>query len=144
MNWLTPAKVSERSGLPVSTLHFYEGGGLIRSIRTAGNQRRYHQSVLRRLGIIAFAQSLGISLAEIGLALEPLPQDRPVSSADWRAMADSWAADLDRRITGLSRLRERLVDCIGCGCLSTETCPLRNPEDRLARLGKGPRRLLAD
>ncbi len=142
MHWLTPGKISQRSGLPVSTLHFYEAQGLIRSLRTDGNQRRYHQSVLRRLGIISFAQKFGIPLAGIRDAMADLPQDRPLSAADWERLATSWADDLDRRIAGLARLRESLTDCIGCGCLSTEACPLRNPDDRLARLGKGPRRLL--
>lgn len=144
MQELTVGELSERSGVAVSALHFYEQKGLIGSWRTAGNQRRYHRGTLRRVGIIQFGQSLGISLAEIGEALDCLPKDRGPSAEDWRRLSQAWAEKLDARIAGLQRLRERLTDCIGCGCLSTETCPLRNPEDRLAAGGKGPRRLLAD
>jgi MerR family redox-sensitive transcriptional activator SoxR len=141
---LTVGEVAARSGVAVSALHFYEAKGLIGSRRTAGNQRRYPPGTLRRVGIIHFGQSLGIPLAEIGEALDTLPKDRAPSPEDWRRLSQDWAARLDRRIEGLMRLRASLTDCIGCGCLSTEKCPLRNPGDRLAALGKGPRRLLED
>ena len=48
----------------------------------------------------------------------------------------------DPGIADLTRMKGLLEDCIGCGCLSMEKCPLRNPEDRLARMGAGPRRLM--
>jgi len=144
MQELTVGELSERSGVAVSALHFYEQKGLIGSWRTSGNQRRYPRGMLRRVAIIQFGQSLGISLAEIGQALEHLPKDRGPSAEDWRRLSQAWADKLDARIAGLQRLRERLTDCIGCGCLSTESCPLRNPEDSLAASGKGPRRLVAD
>lgn len=139
---LSIGEVSARSGVAISAIHFYERKGLIGSWRTAGNQRRYPSGTLRRLGIIQFGQSLGISLAEIGDALRALPDDRLPSAEDWRGLAEAWAGRLDKRIEGLQRLRDRLTDCIGCGCLSTEKCPLRNPDDRLAAGGKGPRRLV--
>lgn len=62
---LSVGEVAARSGLAVSTLHFYERKGLIKSWRTAGNQRRYPRDVLRRLGIIRVAQNMGIPLAQI-------------------------------------------------------------------------------
>lgn len=143
MKQMTVGEISTRSGVAVSALHFYEARGLIGSWRTPGNQRRYPPGTLRRVGIIQFGQSLGIPLAEIAAALEQLPKDRAPVAEDWRRLSEAWAERLDARIAGLQRLRERLTDCIGCGCLSTETCPLRNPEDRLGAGGKGPRRLLA-
>ncbi len=57
---LTVGEVAERSGVAVSTLHFYEAKGLIRSNRTRGNQRRYPRSVLRRVAVIKVAQRTGI------------------------------------------------------------------------------------
>ncbi len=62
---LTPGEVAERAGVAVSALHFYEREGLIDSERTAGNQRRYHRDVLRRISFIRVSQGLGISLAAI-------------------------------------------------------------------------------
>ena len=70
MKELTVGQVAARSGVAVSALHFYETRGLIRSHRTAGNQRRYGRDVLRRVAVIRVAQEVGISLAEIGAALE--------------------------------------------------------------------------
>lgn len=141
---MTVGEVSARSGVAVSALHFYEAKGLIGSWRTKGNQRRYWPGTLRRVGIIQFGQSLGIPLAEIKEALDTLPRDRAPLADDWERLSSAWARKLDQRIAQLSRLRDALTDCIGCGCLSTELCPLRNPEDRLAQTGKGPRRLLGD
>ncbi|TIW16331.1 MAG: MerR family DNA-binding transcriptional regulator, partial [Mesorhizobium sp.] len=60
---LTVGQVAMRSGVAVSALHFYEARELIRSHRTAGNQRRYSRDVLRRVAIIRVAQEVGISLA---------------------------------------------------------------------------------
>jgi MerR family transcriptional regulator, redox-sensitive transcriptional activator SoxR len=62
---LSVGEVAKRSGVAVSTLHFYETKGLIRSARTRGNQRRYPRSILRRIAIIRVAQRAGIPLATI-------------------------------------------------------------------------------
>ncbi|MDX3926896.1 MAG: redox-sensitive transcriptional activator SoxR [Shinella sp.] len=135
---LTVGEVAERSGVAVSTLHFYETKGLIRSWRSEGNQRRYPRSVLRRVAVIKIAQKTGIPLAEIAEALKLLPHDRPLTATDWRHMSESWRKDLDRRIAQLTGLRDQLTGCIGCGCLSMQDCPLRNPDDELSRQGPGP------
>ena len=138
--FLSVGEVARRSGVAVSALHFYERRGLIRSVRTAGNLRRYHRGTLRRLAVIRVAQDLGLSLAEIGAALSHLGSGPP-GQAEWAALSASWHDDLTRRIEGLIALRDRLAGCIGCGCLSTAECPLRNPGDRLAAEGAGPRLL---
>lgn len=127
-----------RSGLAVSTLHFYEQRGLIRSERNAGNQRRYRRSVLRRLAVIKVAQRMGIGLAEIAAALAVLPDGREPTKADWRRMSSVWATALDERIRTLTQLRTQLDGCIGCGCLSLKACPLRNDGDKLSGEGPGP------
>jgi MerR family redox-sensitive transcriptional activator SoxR len=141
---LTVGQLAARSGVAVSALHFYETRGLIRSQRTAGNQRRYDRDMLRRVAIIRVGQEVGISLAEIGAALASLPEGRTPGKEDWARLAEGWATALDSRIAQLQKLRNGLTDCIGCGCLSTEHCPMRNPGDRLGTEGPGPRRLLAD
>jgi MerR family redox-sensitive transcriptional activator SoxR len=141
---LTVGEVAERSGLAVSALHFYETKGLISSIRSRGNQRRYGRDVLRRLGIIKVAQRVGIPLAEIQAAFRSLPQGRTPTVADWQTLSARWKDDLDVRISRLSLLRDRLTGYIGCGCLSIESCPLRNPCDRLGQEGPGARLLEAE
>jgi len=138
---LSVGEVARRSGVAVSTLHFYEAKGLIRSWRTEGNQRRYHRSVLRRIAIIRVALLAGISLATIRDALVDLPHDRVPTKADWVRFASAWRDMLEQRIVNLTQLRDQITSCIGCGCLSLEECPLRNPDDELGRAGPGPRRL---
>jgi len=138
---LSVGEVARRSGVAVSTLHFYESKGLIRSARTRGNQRRYPRSILRRIAIVRVAQKAGIPLATIQKTLAALPGERTPTADDWRRLSKQWRAELDSRIQRLIQLRDRLNDCIGCGCLSVTTCPLRNPEDTLGRKGSGPRLL---
>ena len=140
---LSVGEVAERAGVAVSTLHFYERQGLIRSHRTSGNQRRYDRDVLRRIAVIRVAQDVGVSLAEIGAGFADLPDGRAPSKEDWTKLSAGWTAAIDQKIFLLKRLRDGLADCIGCGCLSLEHCPIRNPADKLSRQGPGPRRLIA-
>ncbi|CAM5220867.1 MerR family transcriptional regulator [Bosea thiooxidans] len=141
---LSVGDVARRSGLAVSALHFYEAEGLIRSHRTPGNQRRYPREVLRRVAIIKVAQRAGIPLKTIREAFKALPQERTPTVADWTRLSSAWKAELERRIDRLTRLRDHLNGCIGCGCLSVRDCPLHNPLDRLGEEGPGPRLLDPD
>lgn len=138
---LTVGQLARRSGVTVTALHFYEERGLLSSKRTAGNQRRYPRHALRRIAFIRVAQRVGIPLREIGEALAELPADRAPTQEDWELLSARWQTDLDLRIAQLVRLRDKLSDCIGCGCLSLERCLLRNRDDRLGAGGSGPRRL---
>jgi MerR family redox-sensitive transcriptional activator SoxR len=56
-------------------------------------------------------------------------------------MSRLWRAELDERIVQLTRLRNELDGCIGCGCLSIKACRLRNPLDELSDQGSGPQLL---
>lgn len=135
---LTVGEVAQRSGVAVSTIHFYESKGLITSTRSAGNQRRYSALVLRYIGIIKVAQRTGIALEDIREALGRYPPGSKLTAAQWQALSSQWRVDLDDRIQRLTRLRDELDSCIGCGCLSLTDCPLRNPEDVLGQQGPGP------
>jgi MerR family redox-sensitive transcriptional activator SoxR len=128
----------------VSALRFYEDRGLITSHRSDGGQRRYGRSVLRRVAFIQVAQRVGLTLEEIGRALDTLPSDEGLSADDWKRLSNEWRPMLDERIRLLQGLRVELDSCIGCGCLSLDRCRLRNPGDRAAALGPGPRYLLGD
>ena len=143
-NYLSIGEAARRSGVATSTLRFYESRGLINSQRVAGNHRRYHRSMLRRIAIIRVAQTLGLSLREIGDALAALPDARTPTKKDWSKLSATWGRQLDRRIADLQNLRARLSGCIGCGCLSMQTCALYNADDEAAHLGSGPRYLLGD
>ncbi|SDP43544.1 MerR family transcriptional regulator, redox-sensitive transcriptional activator SoxR [Actinopolyspora xinjiangensis] len=138
---LTIGELAERSGIATTALRFYEDRGLITSTRTSGNQRRYERSVLRRLAFIRAAQRVGLALEDIAEALRTLPDDHAPTRTDWARLSERWRDELDARIDGLQRLRDRLTGCIGCGCLSLNTCSLHNPDDRMATDGPAAPRL---
>lgn len=132
-------EVAHRGGLAPSALRFYESQGLIASTRTGGGQRRYERGVLRRLAFVKAAQNVGLSLDEIRAALSTLPAERTPTRADWARLSRTWQARLDEQIAGLTKLRDGLTSCIGCGCLSLKRCALSNPGDVLAAAGPGAR-----
>ena len=131
--------VAERAGLAVSALRFYESRGLVHATRTAGGQRRYSRDVLRRLAVIRAAQQVGFHLDEIEVMLADVPDDHHVTAAEWSALAETWRPQIDGRIRTLERLRDQLDRCIGCGCLSMDSCRMANPGDRAGAAGPGPR-----
>lgn len=134
---MSVGEISRRSGMAVSTIHFYETKGLIQSIRTEGNQRRFRSVVLRYLAIIKAAQGCGMSLEEIGKALGRYPPCSKLTAAQWRRISSELRASVDARINTLKLLRDDLDTCIGCGCLSLAVCQDRNPADALGKEGAG-------
>ena len=137
-------ELSERTGVPVSAIRYYADNGLVQAHRTNAGQRRFARADIRRVSFILIAQQLGLSLEEIGAILARLPDGRTPTKADWALISEGIRARVDTRIAQLERIRDRLDGCIGCGCLSLETCRLYNPQDRLGAQGPGPRRLLGD
>src|SRR5688572_13940862 len=141
---LTIADVARRSGVAASALRFYEQRGLIASARTGAGHRRYPRAVLRRIAFIVFAQRIGLSLDEISEAVAKLPHNRVPERADWAKLSASWRARVDARIEELQRVKAGLTECIGCGCLSLQTCRLANAGDRAGKAGPGARYVLGD
>jgi MerR family redox-sensitive transcriptional activator SoxR len=124
---LSIGEISQRTGIATSALRFYESIGLIRSQRNRGNQRRF--------------QRAGIPLDDIGQVMGTLPADRAPTSSEWKRFSNSWKRDLEARIGQLTRIKDDLAGCIGCGCLSIENCALINPNDELARVLVGTSKL---
>ena len=137
---LSVGEVAKRSGASIATLHYYEDKGLIQSWRSSGNQRRYKRSVLRRIAIIRIAKRAGIPLRTIREHLDKFPESH-VSANEWQVISKQWRDMLNARISHLVQLRDELDGCIGCGCLSMNECPLRNPDDVLGEEGPGARLL---
>ena len=131
--------LASRTGLSVSAIRFYERRGLIEPFRSAGGQRRFLRSDIRRLSFIRIAQALGLSIEGIATELAKLPHQRTPNAADWAKISRAMRSMLDEKIAMLERTRDRLDGCIGCGCLSLKKCALFNPEDRVAVYGSGPR-----
>jgi MerR family redox-sensitive transcriptional activator SoxR len=134
--------LARRTGLAVSAIRFYEEKGLVQSLRTSGNQRRFLRSDIRRLSFILIAQKLGLGLAEIEVELSKLPMGRTPTVNDWQKISRSLRKEIDARIQLLNRTRSKLDECIGCGCLSLQRCALYNRDDRAGAAGPGPRYVL--
>lgn len=139
---LTIGDLARRTGLAVSAIRFYETHGIVTPQRTAAGHRRYLRADLRRLSFAKIAQELGFPLADIAAQLAKLPEGRAPTRADWTRMGRQFRRDIDARIAQLTKLRDTLDTCIGCGCLSLRRCALYNPADRAAREGPGPRHLM--
>ncbi len=136
--------LSERTGLAVSAIRYYEDCGLVTPWRNAAGHRRYARSDLRRLSFVMIAQQCGFSLPQIKAELDRLPDDRTPTKADWARISRGFRRDIEARIGMLTRLRDTLDSCIGCGCLSLQSCALYNAQDRAGRSGPGPRYLMGE
>lgn len=138
---LTIGEMSQRTGVAVSALRYYESLALIASVRTTGNQRRFPRHMLRRVSLISVAKTLGVPLTDVQKAFVTVPLDRTPSHEDWQRASRAWKRQLEDRRRGIERLELELTGCIGCGCLSMKACALLNPDDALAATGAGARRL---
>ena len=141
---LTIGALAKRTGLAVSAIRYYEAQGLIAPWRNTGGQRRFGRADLRRLSFVMIAQQFGFTLPQIRAELDRLPGGRTPTKADWAMISEGFRDALDERINTLTKLRDNLDGCIGCGCLSLEACALYNPTDRAAKKGQGPRYLMGD
>lgn len=141
MTDLSVGELAARSGVSVAAVHFYERKGLIQSVRTKGNQRRFARATLRRVALIQVAKDVGMTLAELKAIFAALPDSRTPTTRDWQKIAVRWQDDINHRIATLQALRQNLMGCIGCGCLSMTKCRLLNRDDKLADRGKGAVRI---
>ncbi|KRA82889.1 redox-sensitive transcriptional activator SoxR [Altererythrobacter sp. Root672] len=140
--FITIGQLAARTGVAVSAIRYYEDKGLLQALRTGGNQRRFLRSDIRRVSFILIAQKLGLALSEIEGQLAQLPQGRAPTLSDWQQISRRMRFEIDQRINLLTRTRNQLDQCIGCGCLSLQKCQLYNKDDRLGAMGAGPRAIL--
>lgn len=141
---LSIGTLARRTGLAVSAIRYYETQGLIVAPRAPSGQRRFRRSDIRRLSFIRIAQQFGFTLPQIRAQLSQLPDARTPTARDWAKISTTFRTVLDEKIATLTKLRDDLDGCIGCGCLSLTKCKLYNPTDAAAAAGPGPRYLMGD
>jgi DNA-binding transcriptional MerR regulator len=112
------AEVARRSGLPASTLRFYEEKGLIKSVGRRGLRRLFDPAVLERLSLLALGSSAGFSLDEMKRMFRP----NGLLEIDRKMLADK-AGDLDRNIRRLTAMRDGLRHAAACPAPSHMECP---------------------
>ncbi|HEX5748788.1 MAG TPA: helix-turn-helix domain-containing protein [Archangium sp.] len=118
MRDLDITEVAKRSGVPASTLRFYEEKGLIASVGRRGLRRLFEPDVLERLAMIALGRSAGFSLEEIARMFAP--DGRPRID---RRMLEAKAEELDRTIRELTAMRDGLRHAAACPAPSHMECP---------------------
>lgn len=136
MPLLDISDVARRSGIPASTLRFYEEKGLIASVGRRGLKRLFETAVLERLALVSLAQASGFSLAEIAGMF--LADGRPHID---RAQLAGKADELDRRIERLTAMRDGLRHAAACPAPSHMECPNFRRALDLAASGVLPRLL---
>lgn len=112
------AEVAKQSGIPASTLRFYEEKGLIASVGRHGLRRLFNANILERLALIALGRSAGFSLDEIAQMFAP--DDRPQID---RRMFKAKAKEMDLMIHKLSAMRDGLRHAAVCPAPSHMECP---------------------
>lgn len=136
MESLDITEVAQRSGVPASTLRYYEEKGLIASIGRRGMRRLFDPGVLERLALIAVGRVAGFSLDEIALMFAP--DGRPRID---RLMLAAKAEELDGTIAKLCAIRDGLRHAAACPAPSHMECPTFQQVMRAAASGaKGARR----
>ena len=118
MRELDITEVARRSGVPASTLRFYEEKGLIASIGRQGLRRVFDAGVLERLALIGLGRAAGFSLDEIALMFAP--DGRPRID---RQMLTAKSNELDRKIRKLTAMRDGLRHAAACHAPSHMECP---------------------
>lgn len=116
-------QISQQSGLPASTLRYYEAIGLIPSPIRISGQRHYHPDILPRLSIIQWAKSVGFSLEEILQFTGQLSPTSPLSQ-QMKPLASEKMAALDAEIEHLIAMKSVLQKSMSCECTSLQTCEL--------------------
>jgi DNA-binding transcriptional MerR regulator len=111
-------EVAKHTGIPASTLRFYEEKGLVKSVGRRGLRRLFDRNVLERLALIGLGRSAGFSLDEIARMFAP--GGRP--SIDRRALS-SKADELDSTIRKMSAMRDGLRHAAACPAPSHFECP---------------------
>ncbi len=114
------AEVAKASGLPSSTLRFYEEKGLIQSNRSSGQRRQYGGNILQRLALISLGRNAGFSLDEIIQMFTP--SGSPELQID-RGLLTAKANELDKRIKELTAMRDGLRHAAECKAPSHFECP---------------------
>lgn len=115
---LTIGEVSSRAGFAPSALRYYEDVGLIPPTERVGGRRRYDESVLQRLAVIALCQEVGFSISEISDILGGY------SPARWRKLAEQKLVEIEAHIAKAQATRLLLQEVLECGCGNPGSCEL--------------------
>jgi MerR family redox-sensitive transcriptional activator SoxR len=119
MDKLTIGEVAEATGVPTSTLRYYEKLGVIPPPQRSSGQRRYHPEVLQIMAVIQLGKDVGFSLPEIKELLYGFPEDMKPSER-WKRLAQRKIAEIDEIIASAVDMKRLLESGIECEYLHLE------------------------
>lgn len=113
--------IVKRSGVPASTIRYYEEIELLPPAERVNGRRRYNDTILQKLNIIRLAQQAGFTIAEIQALLHNFPADAP-PSARWQVMAAQKLAELEERRQTIRAMQAILEQTLNCECKTLDDC----------------------
>lgn len=121
-------EIAKKSGVPTSTIRYYEEIELLPPAERVNGRRRYDDAILQKLNLIRLAQKAGFTIAEIQTLLHDFPEDEP-PSARWQVMAQQKLDELDERLKTIRAMRGILEQTLRCQCDTLEDCGTDMPHD---------------
>lgn len=118
---LTITAIAQRAGIRPSAIRYYESIGLLPVPARENGRRRYDADVLQRLVLIAAAQGMGFTIAEIAILFNGFSADTP-PSARWRAFAAEKRPQIDALVTRAEGMKQMLDAVSHCDCLTLDAC----------------------
>ncbi len=119
-NWAI-GEIATRSGVPTSTIRYYEQIGLLPPAQRVNDRRRYDEAILQKLSVIRLAQQAGYSIAEIQMLVHDFPADAPPSMR-WQALAEQKLQELDERMRNIQAMKSLLEQTLLCQCPTLDAC----------------------
>lgn len=118
--WLI-GDVARQTGVPASTIRYYEEIELLPRAERKNGRRRYDEAIFPKLNIIRLAQQAGFTIAEIQALLYNFPADAP-PSARWQVMAKQKLTELEERMQTIQMMKAVLEQTLQCQCETLEDC----------------------
>jgi MerR family redox-sensitive transcriptional activator SoxR len=120
----TIGQVVAQSGVPASTIRYYEQIGLLPAPERFNGRRRYEEGIAQKLDVIRLAQQAGFTIAEIQSLLHDFPEDAP-PSARWQRLARRKLEALEEQMRNLQSMKALLEQTLQCQCETLEDCATR-------------------
>jgi MerR family redox-sensitive transcriptional activator SoxR len=138
MGEMSISEVKQATGIPPSTLRYYEEVGLVCPIRRVGGKRHYDESVVQRLALIQTGQQAGFTLAELRTLLDDvLGSDE---GAGWHGLVERKLKEMDTLMRNIESMKRLLTDIMDCDSDSVAECIVqtgqRHSQDRVPDASK--------
>lgn len=114
-------EVTKQTGLPPSTLRYYEEVGLLHPTRRVSGRRQYDEGVLQRLALIQTGQQAGFTLAELRILLNNV-MDAESGGVGWHELVDRKLKEMDALLHNIQNMKRLLQDIMDCDDASLAEC----------------------